>query len=71
VASVLGTWRQVLRHPLLVALASTPDSHLQPRRLSFRSRVWPDVRGQPTPLVLGVDAVRRDQLDQLLAGGVL
>jgi UDP-glucose 4-epimerase len=69
VASVLGTWRQVLRHPLLVALASAPESHLQPRILSFRSRVSPDVRGQPTPLALGVDAVRRDQLDQLLAGG--
>jgi UDP-glucose 4-epimerase len=69
VASVLGTWRQVLRHPLLVALASSPESELQPRMLSFRSRVGPDVRGRPTPLVLGVDAVRRDQLDQLLAGG--
>jgi UDP-glucose 4-epimerase len=70
VASVLGTWRQALRRPLRLALASSPAGRLQPRVLSFRSRVWPDVRGQPTLLPLGVDAVRRDQLARLLATGI-
>jgi UDP-glucose 4-epimerase len=70
VAAVLGAWRQVLRRPLLVAFASSPASHLQPRVLSFRSRIWPDVRGQPTLLRLGIDVVRRDQLARLMATGV-
>jgi UDP-glucose 4-epimerase len=70
VASVLGAWRRVLRRPPLVALASSAVARLQPRVLSFRSRVWPDLRGSPTPLALGVDAVRRDQLARLLAAGL-
>jgi UDP-glucose 4-epimerase len=70
VASVLGTWRRVLRRPLRVALASDPVGRLQPRTLSFRSRVWPDLRGLPTPFHLGVDAVRRDQLARLLGAGL-
>ena len=70
VASVLGTWRRTLRRPLRVALAADPVGRLQPRILSFRSRVWPDLRGLPTPFHLGVDAVRRDQLARLLAGGL-
>ena len=69
VASVLGAWRQALRRPLLIALAASPAGRLQPRVLSFRSRTWPDVRGRPTLLPLGVDAVRRDQLARLLAAG--
>jgi UDP-glucose 4-epimerase len=69
VASVLGAWRQSLRRPLRVALASSPAGQLQPRVLSFRSRVWPDVRGQPTLLPQGIEAVRRDQLARLLAAG--
>lgn len=70
VASILGAWRQALGRPPLVALASRPAARLQPRLLSFRSRVWPEVRGQPTLLPLGVDAVRRDQLARLLAAGL-
>ena len=70
VASVLGAWRQALRRPLRVALASSPADDLQPRVLSFRSRVGPDVLGQPTLLLLGVDAVRRDQLARLLTTGL-
>lgn len=70
VASVLGAWRQALRRPLRIALASSPIGQLQPRVLSFRSRVWPDVRGQPTLVPLGIDAVRRDQLARLLATGI-
>ena len=60
----------VLRRPLRVALASSPAARLQPRVLSFRSRVWPEVRGQPTLLPLGVEAVRRDQLSRLMAAGL-
>jgi UDP-glucose 4-epimerase len=70
VASVLGAWRQSLRRPLRVALASDPAGGLQPRILSFRSRVWPEVRGRPTLLPLGVEAVRRDQLSRLMAAGL-
>jgi UDP-glucose 4-epimerase len=70
VASVLGAWRRVLRRPLRVALGSDPVGRLQPRVLSFRSGVWPDLRGVPLPLLLGVDAVRRDQLARLLSAGL-
>jgi UDP-glucose 4-epimerase len=70
VASVLGAWRRALRRPLRVALAGNPAGRLQPRVLSFRSRIWPELRGQPTLLHLGVDAVRRDQLARLLAKGL-
>ena len=70
VASVLGAWRQSLRRPLRVALASDPAGSLQPRILSFRSRVWPEVRGRPTLLPIGVEAVRQDQLSRLMAAGL-
>jgi UDP-glucose 4-epimerase len=68
VASVLRAWRQVLRRPLRVSFSGSPVGRLQPRVLSFRSRVWPELRGQPTLLQLGVDAVRRDQLARLMRG---
>ncbi len=68
IASVLGAWRRALGRPPLVALATRPATGLQPRLLSFRSRVWPEVLGRPTLLSLGVEAVRRDQLARLLAG---
>jgi len=70
VASVLGAWRQSLRRPLRVAMASNAAGRLQPRILSFRSRVWPDVRRCPTLLPVGVEAVRRDQLARLMASGL-
>jgi UDP-glucose 4-epimerase len=70
VALVLATWRQALRRPLRVALGSSPVAILQPRVLSFRSCVWPELRGQPTLLPLGVAALRRDQLAQMQASGI-
>jgi UDP-glucose 4-epimerase len=70
VATVLGTWGKVLRRPLRVALAGSPVGTLQPRILSFRSRVWEDLHRRPTLLLLGVDAVRRDQLARLLSSGL-
>ena len=70
IASILGVWRQALGRPPLVALSDRTTAGLQPRLLSFRSRVWPELRGQPTLLTLGVDAVRRDQLSRLLAAGL-
>ena len=39
-----AAWRQVLRRPLRVALAGSPAGRLQPRVLSFRSAIWPDLR---------------------------
>jgi UDP-glucose 4-epimerase len=68
VASVLRAWRHVLRGPLRISLSANPVGQLQPRVLSFRSCVWPELRGQPTLLQLGVDAVRRDQLALLMSG---
>jgi len=68
VASVLGAWRQVLRRPLRVSLGASPVAQLQPRVLSFRSSVWRQVRGQPTLLTTGIEALRRDQLARLSAG---
>jgi UDP-glucose 4-epimerase len=68
VASVLGAWRQVLHHPLRVTLAASPAAQLQPRVLSFRSSVWRHVRGQPTLLTIGIEALRRDQLSRVSAG---
>ena len=72
VASVLGAWRQALRRPPLVALAANPADNraLKPQILSFRSRVWPEIRRQPILLPLGIDAVRRYQLAQLIKSGV-
>jgi UDP-glucose 4-epimerase len=70
VASVLAAWRLALRRPLRFALSSSPTSHLQPRVLSFRSSVWPELRGQPTLLPIGIDAVRREQLAQVQRGAV-
>jgi UDP-glucose 4-epimerase len=68
VASVLRAWRQALRRPLRISFSGSPVGQLQPRVLSFRSRVWPELRGQPTLLQLGVDTVRRDQLARLMRG---
>jgi UDP-glucose 4-epimerase len=68
VASVLRAWRHVLRRPLRVSFSGSPVGRLQPRVLSFRSRVWPELRSQPTLLELGVDAVRRDQLALFMGG---
>jgi hypothetical protein len=51
-----------------IALAGSPIARLQPRTLSFRSRVWPDQRGLPTLLPLGIDILRRDQLARFMAG---
>ena len=68
VATVLAAWRLVLKRSPGVALAANPAGLLQPRRLSFRSRVWPDLRVEPTPLPVGVHAVFQDQLRRLQAG---
>lgn len=68
VAMVLTAWRQVLRRSPGVALAVHQASLLQPRCLSFRSRVWPDLRIDPVPLPIGVHAVFLDQLRRLRLG---
>ena len=70
VASVLGAWRQSLRRPLRDRARERPRRAPPARVLSFRSRVWPEVRGRPTLLALGVEAVRRDQLGRLMAAGL-
>lgn len=68
IASVLGTWRQVLKRPPGLVLVSSPASRMQPSRLSFRSHKWRDVHGPTTPLVVGIAAVYQGQLKALLSG---
>ena len=50
VASVLGAWRQVAP-PAAAGRAGERSGRdaLQPRTSSFRSRVWPELRGVPDP----------------------
>ena len=68
VASVLRAWRQTLRRAPRIALASSPVGLLQPRVLTFRSTVWPDLAIQPTPLQNGVHAVMQEELVRICAG---
>lgn len=70
VATVLAVWRNVLKRNPRFVLSSSPVGRLQPRVLSFRSRVWPEVDGQTTSLLVGVHAVLGDQLAQLRAGNL-
>lgn len=70
VASVLGTWRQTMRRPVRVAFGRRQTEAHQPRVLSFRSRVWPQVRGLPTTLPIGIELVHRDQLSIFRRFGV-
>jgi UDP-glucose 4-epimerase len=68
VAAVLSSWRRSLHRPLGVVIGSQPTGRLQPRTLSFRSEVWPDLRGTPKPLLEGIGVLLADQLGQLRAG---
>jgi UDP-glucose 4-epimerase len=68
VAAVLAAWRQALGRSPGIALASSEAAQLQPRRLSFRSRLWPELRIEPTPLRIGIDAVLRAQRRTLQRG---
>ena len=68
VAAVLASWRRSLHRPLGVVIGGQPAGRLQPRTLSFRSEVWPELRGTPKPLLEGIGVLLADQLRQLRAG---
>ncbi len=68
VAAVLSSWRRSLHRPLGVVIGGQPAGRLQPRTLSFRSEIWPDLRGTPKPLLEGIGVLLADQLRQLRAG---
>lgn len=68
VGSVLSAWRLVLKRSPRVVLATVPATHLQPRVLSFRSKVWPDIQAQSTSLLVGINAVLNDQMARLREG---
>lgn len=70
VATVLATWRKVLKRNPRFVLSSSTVGRLQPRVLSFRSHVWPELDGRTTSLLVGVHAVLRDQLEQLRTGNL-
>jgi UDP-glucose 4-epimerase len=68
VATVLAIWRQVLKRNPRYVLSSSAVGLLQPRVLSFRSRVWMEAPVQTTSLPVGIHEVLADQLEQLRAG---
>ena len=69
VASVLGVWRQLLRRPPRIVFSSSVAGLLQPRGLSFRSRVRPVLIGRQTLLPAGIEIVHRDQFARLMSHG--
>jgi len=59
------------RHPKLLRI-STPTSNEQPRRLGFRSIVWPNLAGlTKTPLSVGINRVHQHLLDLYRQGRLL
>ena len=68
VAAVISSWKIVLKRSPGVVMASSSVGRLQPPALSFRSRVWPELRIEPTPLPIGVHAVHAAQLRELRMG---
>lgn len=69
VAGLLTIFRGVVKRRLKVVAGLHPTSLQQPRRLSFRSEVWPEDRAlSRTDLVAGVDLVYRRLLQAFLAG---
>lgn len=70
IASLLGIFRQVAKRRLLVVSGLHATSAQQPRRLSFRSRVWPDDRSlSRTDLLAGIAVVFQRRLGAYTAAG--
>ena len=62
IAGLLGVFRQIARRRLRVVSGLSPVGALQPRRLQFRSRVWPGNMGRQVELIEGVSRVYSHQL---------
>ncbi len=62
VARVAGALVRLARRPLRIICSPSPLARQQPRKLQFRSVVWPDVRPtRPTPLAVGIGRVHEHQ----------
>lgn len=68
VAAVLQTFRHLLRRAPRLRAVTRAATGQQPRVLTFRARVWPELTRPATPLHLGVAEVVRDLHARLLAG---
>ncbi|HEY1533874.1 MAG TPA: NAD-dependent epimerase/dehydratase family protein [Polyangiaceae bacterium] len=62
IAGLLGVFRQIARRKLRVVSGLHAAAALQPRRLQFRSQVWPRDGGRQVELIEGVSRVYRHQL---------
>lgn len=69
IAMILGIFRRIARHPSRIVCSESRAAALQPRRLVFRSTVWPDLAlSTPTPLPEGIRAVHEAHLRLLQDG---
>ena len=69
IGTVIGEMRRIFKRSPRIVLGASPISALQPRDLSLRSRVWPDLdRRTLTPLPAGVAATAADLQRKLQAG---
>ena len=69
IGTVIGEMRRIFKRSPRIVLGASPISALQPRDLSLRSRVWPDLdRRSLTPLPAGIAATAADLQRKLQAG---
>lgn len=69
IAMILGIFRRLARHHPRIVCSESRSAALQPRRLVFRSGVWPDlVLDRPTPLPEGIHGVHQAHLRLLQEG---
>jgi UDP-glucose 4-epimerase len=62
IAGLLAVFRQIARRRLRVVSGLHPSSALQPRRLQFRSKVWPRSEHRHVELIEGVSRVFQHQM---------
>ncbi|HKO50508.1 MAG TPA: NAD-dependent epimerase/dehydratase family protein [Polyangiaceae bacterium] len=68
ISGLLGVFRQISRRKLRVVAGLHRLAVLQPKRLQFRSQVWPDPTQRNLELVEGVSRVYRRQLADFAKG---
>jgi UDP-glucose 4-epimerase len=68
IAGLLGVFRQIARRKLRVVSGLHAAAALQPRRLQFRSQIWPRDGDRQVELIEGVSRVYRHQLVLLRRG---
>lgn len=70
VSQIIGAFSQLTQNRARFLTTIKPESRLQPRTLSYRSKVWPEIgaRSGRTTLLEGIQATHFDQLQRYLAG---